>query len=384
MLRLVNIISLILFFSSCIYTQTPDNENLRITHGPYIQNLGPSSVSIMWLTNKPVLPSVLLGKPGDIQLSYNNSTDGIVNAGGVIHKVIIENLSPGTHYLYTPVSTEILRYQAYKVYYGDTLAGGEFSFTTLSPSKEKIRFTVLNDIHERSGLMAKLIRNSNIKNADMVFMNGDLINYLQEEEQIFDGFLDTAVYYFAKEIPFYIARGNHETRGMKARNFKDFFDFKDDSFYYSLTHGPVHFIVLDCGEDKGDDNRYYYGLADYDAYRLEELEWLKEHIGSSEFKKAKYRLVIAHMPVLKGENMGHGMQFLSDHFGPVLEKAGVDLLIAAHTHRVTFYSSEESGFGYPVIVSSNNTFIEADADNDELRVSIKDAEGTVTMEKIFK
>ncbi len=381
MFRLVITFITALFLSSILYSQSPDNVNLKITHGPYLQNVGPTSATIMWLTNKAVLPSVILSSQGEKPESYYNSTDGIVNAGSTINKVRIEGLSPGTKYVYIPVSKEIMRYQAYRIYYGDTLTGGEFSFTTLSPLKDKISFSILNDIHERSGLMAKFIRNSNIKNSDLVFLNGDMINYLQDEEQIFNGFLDTAVYYFAKETPMYLVRGNHETRGMKARSLKDYFDFKEDRFYYSMTHGPVHFVVLDCGEDKADDNRYYYGMADYDAYRLKELEWLKAEIQSKEYRSAKYRVFIVHMPVIKGEDMGHGMLFLSDHFGPVLEKAGVDILIAAHTHRVAFHSSVESGFGYPVIVSSNNTFIEADADMEKLQLRIKDAEGGVVLEK---
>ena len=44
---------------------------------------------------------------------------------------------------------------------------------------------------------------------------------------------------------------------------------------------------------------YYYGLADYDRYRLEELEWLKKEVKSDAFRNAKHRIVIVHMPIIK-------------------------------------------------------------------------------------
>ena len=180
-----------------------------------------------------------------------------------------------------------------------------------------------------------------------------------------------------------MVRGNHETRGMLARGFKKYFDLPEDRFYYSVSDGPVHYVALDCGEDKPDNNRYYFGLADYDSYRLEQLEWLKKHIKSQEFRNAEYRVVIIHMPVIMGEDMGHGMQFLSDHFGPVLKDAGIDLLIAGHTHRVAYYDRKQSGFGYPVMVSSYKTYIELEASDKELKALIKDSEGEVVLEKSF-
>jgi predicted phosphodiesterase len=376
--------AILLVFSIVLFAQGPDNENLRIIHGPYLQNLTSTSVSIMWVTNKTALPSVLLGEEGSEAVNYRNSKDGIIDGGATLHKVRINNLLPGTKYNYTPVSREILRYQPYKVYFGDTLARGNYSFSTLSPKAREVSFIVLNDIHEKSSLLAQYMKMSSIKEPDMVFLNGDIINYLQNEDQIYNGFLDTAVHYFAREIPFYLIRGNHESRGMKAREFKNFFDFEDDKFYSAVKHGPVHFIVLDCGEDKPDENRYYFDMADYDSYRLEELEWLKKHIKSKEFRNAPFKVVLVHMPILKGEEMGHGMQFLSDHFGPVLEEAGIDLLIAGHTHRVASYKANESGFGYPVIVSSNNTFLEIEVKDNQLRATLKDSEGSPVLESLIK
>jgi predicted phosphodiesterase len=373
----------VLFSVAFTHAQVPDNENLRITHGPWLQNMGESGLTVMWTTNKSAVPSVIISDEKGNTRIVRNSTDGIIDGGGVLHKVRINGLEAGTRYKYKPVSVEITRYQPYRIYYGDTLARDEYSFTTIDSEKNSSRALVVNDIHENNLLLSQYLEAARVKRGDLVFMNGDMIDYLQEEKQIFDGFLDTSVESFAKEIPFYLVRGNHETRGMLARDFKDYFDFPENRFYYALSDGPVHYVLLDCGEDKPDNNRYYFGLADYDTYRLNQLEWLKEHIKSPEFRNARYRVVIVHMPIIGGEDMGHGMQDLSDHFGPVLKDAGISLLLAGHTHRVKYYEGKDSGFGYPVLVSSNKTYIELEASERELKAVLKNSAGENILEKSF-
>jgi UDP-2,3-diacylglucosamine pyrophosphatase LpxH len=204
-----------------------------------------------------------------------------------------------------------------------------------------------------------------------------MVDYLQSDTQLYQGFIDTAVTYFASRKPFYYVRGNHEVRGYRARELKDYFDFTEEKFYYSFDNGPVHFIVLDCGEDKPDNNRNYYGLADYGSYRLGELECLKKEVRSDAYRNAKRRIVIIHMPIVKEQNQNHAMKFLADHFGPVLQTSNVDLMISAHIHRNVFYEADQSGFRYPLLVNSNNSFVEVFADLNGIKAVVKDTEGKV-------
>ncbi len=152
MLRSVFTISL-LVFSLHAGAQNIDNNNLRVIHGPWLQNLGENGVTIMWTTNKAAVPAVVITDSEGTSRTVRNSTDGIINGGGVLHKVRIEGLEAGAHYKYKPSSVEISRYQPYKVYYGDTLSRKEYSFTTLDKDKKEIRAIVMNDIHEKSYLI---------------------------------------------------------------------------------------------------------------------------------------------------------------------------------------------------------------------------------------
>ena len=268
-------------------SQTIDNENLKITHGPYLQNLGTDGVTIIWITNRPSVPSVSISDPAGNKRIIRNSHDGLTDAGGTLQKVRIDGLEPGLTYKYSISSVQILKYQAYKVYFGDTLTRKAEPFTTISPKSGKVNFMVINDVHENSGKLGQYLRNGKPAEKDFCFYNGDMVDFLQETNQLFTGFVDTSTTYFASQKPFWYIRGNHETRGFAARDLKHYFDYKDDRFYYSFDFGPVHFTILDCGEDKPDDNRYYYGLADYDAYRKSELSWLKDEVKTDKFRNAK-------------------------------------------------------------------------------------------------
>lgn len=377
MYKIVSFSVFLIIITLGTYSQGIDNENFVVTHGPYIQNLSSSGVTIVWTTNKPSIPGVTISSPDGKTKLIRNSHDGLVDGGGLLHKVRIEGLEPGIAYKYSIISIQLLKYQAYKVYYGDTLKRKVESFITPLPKSDKVSFCVINDVHENSGKLASYIKNGNEQAKDLYIFNGDMVDYLQSDTQLFTGFIDTAVFYFASRKPFYYVRGNHEARGYRARDLKNYFNFKEDRFYYSFDNGPVHFIVLDCGEDKPDNNRNYYGLADFDSYRSEELEWLKNEVLSDACRNASRRIVIIHMPVLKEQEQNHAMKFLADNFGPVLQTANVDLMISAHTHKNVFYEADKSGFGYPLLVNSNNSFVEVVADLNGIKAVVKDIEGKV-------
>ncbi|MCU0362491.1 MAG: metallophosphoesterase [Bacteroidales bacterium] len=364
--------------------QVPDNENFYVTHGPYLQNAGTTGVTVVWTTNRPAIPGVKVTAPDGSSFFVRNSTDGIVNGGSLVHKVRIDGLDPGSKYKYSISSVQVLKYQAYRVYYGDTLNRKAEDFTTYPFKKDNISFLVVNDIHDNAAKLSSCLRNGFPLEKDLVFFNGDMVDFLQDPEQLFKGFIDSAVYYFASAKPFYYVRGNHETRGYLARELKGYFDYPGDRFYYSFDYGTVHFTVLDCGEDKPDNNRYYYGLADYDSYRSEQLRWLKEEVESENWRKARFRIVFIHMPVIREEKQGYGMKYLSENFGPLLDKAGADLMISAHTHRNAFLEKGKSGFSYPVIVNSNNTFLEVFAGEDDIMAALRDVNGKQISEYVVK
>lgn len=375
-------LSILLFALLIISNSSWAQENIALafSHGPYLQNVTETSVTICFNTNKLVVPGVLI-KLGnkDFELKVS-STDGLVNVGNHIHKVRIENLKPGQQYEYKLVATEINEYHPYKVVFGDTLISKSYSFKTFDRTAKVVDFTVFCDIHDKAAKLAKYLDSNTIEDQDCYFLNGDILGHIEEEAQVYSSFLDTCISRFASEKPFFYARGNHETRGKFARQLINYLDLPDNKYYYGLTIGNTRFVVLDSGEDKPDTEEVYAGLADFDYYRLKELEWLKKEVISEEFVNAQFKIVIVHMPVIKNKKNWYGMKFLAEHFGPVLKESKIDLMISGHTHKNAWIKSNKSGFGYPVIISSNNNYIEAQVNKNKLFIYLKDLDGKVVGE----
>ncbi len=384
MKRIFIILTFLLFVTVSFKVPARGEKTLRITHGPYLQNVTGHSATIVFATNKLVVPGIFLNSGNGHFELVRNSTDGMINVGDNIHKIRLKDLQPGKTYEYKLYAKEILDLQPYSCTYGDSLVSEPFRFKTLNPGADEISFTVFNDIHDKAKMLNRFLDVNDIDHQDFYFLNGDIISYLQDVEQPYKSFLDVCVNRFASEKPFFYVRGNHETRGRYARRLKDYLDLPGDKFYYSMDTGPVHFIILDGGEDKPDSSKAYFGLAGYDQYRLEQLEWLKIEIKSESFRNAAFRVVLIHMPVIEKKDNWHGMAFLAKHYGPVLQEAGIDLMISGHTHKNAWIEPDQSGFGYPVMISSNLNFIEARADKEKIELKLKDVKGKVVNTCVVK
>lgn len=131
--------------------------------------------------------------------------------------------------------------------------------TTLNPDKKTISFAVVNDIHGNDSLFRQLLGGVTEKNTDFVVLNGDMTSMIESERQLFDGYLRSASELFAANVPFCFVRGNHENRGAFSYRASDYFPTPTGRFYYTFRHGPAFFVVLDCGEDKPDNDIEYRG-----------------------------------------------------------------------------------------------------------------------------
>lgn len=357
-------------------------ESFEVTHGPYLQHVGEEGATFVWTTNRPGIAWVELA-PDDGTHFYLKERPKYfgTNAGlkdiSTLHKVRINDLKPGTRYRYRIFSQEVLSRDGNAIRYGEVVGTRVFkqtppSFRTNTTSKKEVSFLMLNDIHERNDVMKQLLQNGNWENTDLILFNGDMVNSMRSKEQMFGSFMDTAVQMFAKEIPMYYARGNHEDRGEFAGSFSKYFPSPTGNIYYLFRQGPVCFIVLDCGEDKPDsDIEYSKGIA-FDNYRTKEAQWLEEAIQEEAFVNAPFKIGIIHMPPFGG---WHGEQDVDQKFIPLLNKAGIDVLLCGHLHRYVRREASEGDWDFPIIVNSNNSVLRGEVDQEKLDVQIIDREG---------
>lgn len=358
-------------------------ERFEITHGPYLQALGNTSATIVWTTNRKAVSWVELAPDDSTHFylkerpRYFASEHGFKTVS-TIHSVHLENLEPGTVYRYRVYSREVLSHKGTDVQYGKVDAtaayrSGPLQFITSSPSDENVSFAVVNDIHGKNDVLETLLGHASPEN-DLVFFNGDMISNIQSEEQLFSSFMDTAVKLFAGETPMYYSRGNHETRGNYAAAFPEYFPTSTGELYYLLRRGPVCFVVLDCGEDKPDSDIEYSGIADFDQYRSQQAAWLKEALGTEEFREAPYKVVICHMPPFGG---WHGEQEIAEKFVPLLNQAGAQVMLSGHFHRAQRSEAGEDGREFPVLVNDDATMLRVNAGADQMKIEVVDQEGKV-------
>jgi len=354
-------------------------ERIAIKHGPYLQNLKETEVTIVWVANKPSIGWVELALDDNSNYyeqerpKYFNVTNGVKNTS-LVHAVKITGLNPGTKYRYRIYSQEVLEHQSWEIIYGRVAATSVYrveplSFTTSDRNKPETSFIMINDIHGRAEDIPKLLKVAGYETADMVIFNGDMMSQLTDEAGLFSGFMDASIDLFAKDIPMYYARGNHETRGPFATSFQHYFSPKEPHLYYLVRQGPVCFIVLDTGEDKPDSDIEYSGITDYDNYRTEQARWLREAVKSKDFTEAKFKIVIAHMPPVTGRPLWHGQKEVLEKFVPVLNEAGVDVMLCAHLHRHLNHKPD-ADIKFPVIANAHNTVLKGITKNNQLELVV--------------
>lgn len=360
-------------------------QEIKIIHGPYIQAMGEHEVTIVWTTNLDAVSWVELAPAGNNSFyagempQYYETMHGnrVVDR---LHKICLPKLEKATEYRYRIFSKEVLKYEGGRILYGniastDVYRQKPLHFKTLDKGKNEVSFIVVNDIHEKADSLKALLKNVKYGSTDLVIFNGDLVSNMINEKQFFDGFMDASVDLFASEVPMFFARGNHETRGPFSVKFSEYFPTSSGKLYYTFRQGPVFFVVLDGGEDKPDSDIEYSGLAQYDAYRSEQKDWLEKVVLTDEFKSAPYRVVILHIPLIGSD--WHETLDLNQKLLPVLNKACISIMLSGHTHRYKFIEPKANELNFPIFINAPNTSLEINADNQSMVIQRKNTNGKV-------
>jgi acid phosphatase type 7 len=367
-------------------------EPLGILTGPYLQSATENTMTIMWITNRNATGAVEFGPPDGGLQTVANSRDGLIDSNERVHKVALAGLRPGGIYRYRVVSRDILNFGSNKVDFGEMVASDFQEFRTFDRRKRDFSFIIFNDMHDIPATFPDLLNAAGSPLFDFALLNGDTVSDFSNEGRI-TAMLDQAVRSFASRIPLIWARGNHETRGGFARQFPAYIATPNGRFFFSFDHGPVHFIVLDTGEDKTDSHPEYSGLADFSRYRSEEAEWLKAEVKTQAFRRARFRVVFAHMPFPSAPGRGParagtqqpapptGMMEDFEHFGKILQEAGIDLMISGHIHTPAVIAPEPGRHNYPIVrgggpKEQGRTVIRVDVMDRALEAAILRPDGT--------
>lgn len=322
-----------------------------MTTKPYLQLSTPTSVNVMFQTNSVSHCWVEFGTDTFHTQRARTLLDGQEVCYDIENNIQLKNLQPGTRYFYRVCATEILLKQAYATHFaGDTLRTPFYSFQT-PDTKNNGDFVcaIFNDLHENKEIydaLLQLMENEGI-NPNFVIFNGDCLPEPTNREHALHMIHALADPINGAERPIIFLRGNHEIRNCYSAGMHHQIGYYNDKTYSAFTRGNTRFVLLDCGEDKPDDSDVYAGLNDFTQLRLDQVDFLKQELKSKNFKQAKHRVLISHIPVFGNTDK---YRPCLDLWGPLLKKAPFDVAIGAHTHQAAFHPEGTNGCQYPVYI----------------------------------
>lgn len=295
----------------------------RITRGPYLQMGSETAVTIVWRTDVPTTGKVTYETAGSAAATVESTKEATQ------HELRITGLKPATRYTYR-VGTA-----------SETLAGGdERHFFVTSPpvgSRTRFRAWVVGDSGTGSATQAAvrdaMVRDVGADRPDIYLHLGDMAYQEGTEEQFQMNFFD--VYQpVLRNTVVWPTIGNHEAKSSDSPTQSGpYYDAyvlptkgeagglpSGTEAWYSFDYANVHFVVLDSDDSP----------TELDGPML---TWLAEDLAATH-----QDWIIAfmhHPPYSKGSHDSDRegkLTVMRERVLPILEGAGVDLVLAGHSH----------------------------------------------------
>lgn len=361
--------------------RTAEKANKIFRTKPYLQNPVGNGITVMWETTVPAYCWVEYGTDTTQLKRARTIVDGQVVCNNYLHKIRIDGLQPGQKYYYRVSSQEMLLYQAYKKVFGNTAQSSFSEFTLPAADTDSFTAVVFNDLHQHTQTFRALWKQIQNINYDFVVFNGDCVDDPVDHNQATTFISELTEGVRGDRIPTFFMRGNHEIRNAYSIGLRDHYDYVGDKTYGSFNWGDTRIVMLDCGEDKLDSHWVYYGLNDFTQLRNEQVDFLKKELSAKEFKKAKKRVLIHHIPLYGND----GVNLCADLWTNLLEKAPFNVSLNAHTHKYAFHPKGELGNNYPVVIGGgykmdSATVMILEKKKDKLRIKVLNVEGKVLLD----
>ena len=340
-----------------------------IASAPVLQNAAERSMGVAFAVSADASGWVEISQSPDMggaKRVYSGGL-GMMEVNGKIAQVLVRGLLPATRYWYRVGADRIDYKGGYRMKnLGSEVDERVHSFTTLGAGNPG-SFCIINDTHEVKPTLDRVFSKlAELKPAAVVW-NGDAINKAEDMDRAMRAFITPHENHpaYAADTPFMFLNGNHDFRGRFARHLERAWMFRDpaerDGRFAELGRnfvqrlGDVALIGLDTGEDKPDSYPGFAGIFQMDRYRDLQTEWLAEAVESPAVKTAKFKVAMCHIPLFHpdwrdpklpaGEGPINGKcaamtRPCALRWRPLLEKAGVSLVVSGHTHRYIHYAPD--------------------------------------------
>ena len=278
-------------------------------------------------------------------------------------QVRLTGLRPATKYWYRTVTTPFTDYaNIYDAKLGEPVVSPVHSFTTPG-SGAAGHFCMITDTHARWKPYQMIARKIKELAPSAVVWNGDATNTTQKKATAVEVFLNPPIadHDWSADVPTFFESGNHDFRGSWISKKEEVVFPRDPSerrgdqwdlkWNFAVRLGDIAMIGLDTGEDKPDAHPKWFGLASFEPYRRAQAAWLEEQFARPEIASAKFKVVFCHIPLFAAEDspeyphdgvkidpedFAHWSRECAELWGPVLDRAGVQLVVCGHQHCFRF------------------------------------------------
>lgn len=285
----------------------------RMLKGPYLQDLAPTSITVMWeLDEERAAQVTLMGPDG-------TRTQRAVAAR--IGEVRIDELAPSTRY-------------RYRVSVGDRSWNGEFATAPPVGSDVAFSFAVVGDSRNGVQYHRRVVDRIAQEDPDFILGTGDMVDegFRQDQwQQFFD--IENRL---LRDNVFFPALGNHDRqgKGRTADSYRTYFSVPenggDSERYYAFTYAASRFLVLDS-------NAYSFALTDQTAWIEREL------VATRQDPEIRHIFVVMHHPPFSISLHG-GSVDLRERWTPLFEAYGVTAVFSGHDH--VYERAEHNGVRY--------------------------------------
>ena len=359
---------------------------IKITYGPYIQAVTKDSVTIVWGTDKSAISWVETA-PNDKVHFYGEERPKFfqtVLGRKVVtkmHSITIPN--PNTNgdsaFRYRAFSQEVTSNKGGRTMYGRVASTRVYAYRhifvkTLDYNKEAINCIILNDQHGNDGTYELLNRRVNRKKTDAVLFCGDMAAGEDAKQTSVYNKISGRCIDLKKsetplhEVPCFMVRGVNESVGKLGMNYMKHFPTSTGKPYYTVRYGSTCFIVLDSGCDKRDK----VTGNDFETYRKEQAEWLAKALQSEDVKGAKFKVALMHIPPIAG--VSAVSKDLHSLYVPMLEEAGITLMICGYTHASQMHPSSKK-CSFPILENGSSTLLNLRATQSAMEIVVEDFDG---------
>jgi 3',5'-cyclic AMP phosphodiesterase CpdA len=281
----------------------------QLKKGPYLQNVAPTSISILWETSSAEAATLRVTGPG-----VDRTIDVPARRR---QEVVVDGLAPSTRY-------------SYQVTVDDVVQSGELATAPEEGSQSPFTFVVYGDTRSQMGPHRRIIERVRDEVPDFLLGTGDFVDEGGKEAQ-WQQFFEIERELLRDNVLF-PSVGNHDRqgRGRTADAWRQYFAVPENSpdpeRYYAFTYGNSRFLVLDS-------NMYSFALTD-------QTSWLERQLQSArQDPRIAHLFVVMHHPPYSVSLHG-GHRDLRERWTPLYEKYGVDAVFSGHDH---VYSRADRG-----------------------------------------